>query len=603
MQSKSTMSKIVKIGCACAFWGDTESAACQLIQNSQLNYIVFDYLAEITMSIMAGARMKNPDAGYATDFVTRVMEPLIKEIADKKIKVISNAGGINPLACCDALNEIIETTGVGLKIVVVLGDDLMSMNPEFNGENIREMYTHDPFPQDSVSINAYLGAKPISDALAMGADIVITGRVVDSAIVLAPLIYEFNWSLDDYDRLAQGSLAGHIIECGTQCTGGNFTDWHLVPEIDNVGFPIVECREDGSFIVTKPDNTGGLVSVGTVSEQLIYEIGDPRAYILPDVVCDFTNVTLHQVNENRVEVKGARGFLPTDTYKVSTTYPDGFRCSVAIMIGGIDARLKAERTSEAIIKKTTRMFNERDLGNYTDICIEFLGSEDTYGPHARVLATREVVLKIAVTHRNKDALMLFSREIAQAATSMAPGLTNIIGGRPRVMPVIKLFSFLMPKSKVNITIDMDDKKIPVEIDTGGDFDETLIRPEKMITDISPEDNAAIPLVKLAYARSGDKGNHANIGVIARQPSYLPYIRASLSEKAVTDYMAHVLHKKKGKVTRWELPGIYAFNFLLENSLGGGGVASLRIDPQGKAFAQQLLDFSVSVPEALAIKLT
>ena len=592
--------KVVKIGCASGFWGDTNTAAFQLVHMSDINYLVFDYLSEITMSIMAKAKITEPSHGYALDFVSRVMTPLIKKIADKKIKVVSNAGGVNPLACRDALQQVISNAGLDLKVAVVLGDDLMDQHAELQKKNTKEMFSGEDLPAHVASSNAYLGAVAIRDALDLGADIVITGRVVDSAVVLGPLLHEYQWSLDDYNKLSQGSLAGHVIECGAQCTGGNFTDWRLVEGFDNMGFPIVEVAADSSFIVTKPAGTGGLVSVGTVGEQIVYEIGHPQAYLLPDVTADFSQVKLEQVGEHRVKVTGATGTAPTNQYKVSTTYPDGNRVLVSFMLAGQDAEEKALVVSNAILTKVERVLALRSVPPFSEKSVEILGTESTYGAHRRIHGNREVVVKIAVKHMFKEACMFFASEIAQASTGMAPALAGIVGGRPKPSPVIKLFSFLVDKDHLNLEVDINGERHRVEIPKGTDLNVNTL-PAGEIAQLTGQE-IEVPLVTVAHARSGDKGNYSNIGVIARQPEFLPWIRASLTEENVAEYMKHVFEGtaegQTNKVIRYELPGMNALNILLENALGGGGIASLRIDPQGKAFAQQLLDMPVKIPAAL-----
>jgi hypothetical protein len=594
-----TAKKTVRVGCHSGFWGDTETAAAQLVRHGDVDYLVSDYLAEVTMSIMAAQKLRNPQAGYATDFVTVVMGPLAREIAERKIKVITNAGGVNPLACRDAVLKACEAAGVTLKVAVVLGDDLLPRADELRGLGIVEMDTGAALPAKITSMNAYLGGFPIARALDEGADVVITGRCVDSAVTLGALIHAFGWTPDDHDALAAGTLCGHIIECGAQSNGGNFTDWRLVPGYDNMGFPVAEVGSDGGFVLGKPEGTGGLITPATVAEQMLYEIGDPRAYIVPDVVCDFTAAHYEQVGKDRVQVSGARGRPPTDTYKVPTTWPDGYKFSSIFMLGGREAVAKGQHSAEAIIRKTRRMFAEKNFGDYRDVSIEVIGGEATYGPHSRAADAREVVVKIAARHDQKEALALLGREIAPMATGGVVGMTGSFGaGRVSPTPVIRMFSCLVAKTVVPVTVDVGGHRIAMQegAKSGGFTAAQLPVEPPPRPPLAVGASETVPLIALAYGRSGDKGDNANIGIFARKPEYEPILDAEVTEEAVARYFAHRIN---GKVTRWRLPGIHGFNFLLRQALGGGGMASLKADPLAKAFAQMLLDMPVRVPSAIA----
>ena len=591
------MIKKVKIGCASGFWGDTDIAAPQLVNEGNINYLVFDYLAEVSMSILAGAKLKNSSHGYAKDFINH-LGPLIKKIKEKNIKVISNAGGVNLEACRNALLEEAKKEAVDLKIIILEGDDLLHLEKDLRSSNIKEIDTNELLPENLLSVNAYLGAPGIKAALELDADIVITGRCVDSALVLGPLMYEFDWRVDDYDLLASGSLAGHIIECGAQCTGGNFTDWESVERFDNIGFPIIEVEKNGNFIVTKPKNTGGVVNFGTVSEQFLYEIGNPSSYLLPDVICDFTNVSIKDKGNDVVSVKGVKGNRPSNFYKVSATYQDGFKTVATLVIGGPKAVKKAYSVGNSILKRTKDMFLEKNFSAYKDINVSVIGSENI-NDYNNLNGSNEVVLRVAARHEKKEALIILSREIAQAATGMAPGIMNYLGGRPSISPSINLFSFMLDKKKVKCRIDFNKTLESVEIAISDKLNiSSNTTPAKLGGDTS-DYSFETRLINLAYARSGDKGNHVNVGIIAREPEYFSYIKKSLTTEKISSFFKNCTEKS---VVCWELPKINGLNFLVKNSLGGGGMSSLLLDPQGKAYAQYILNAKIAIPELIYSKI-
>jgi len=591
--------KTVRIGGASGFWGDSSVGAPQLVAGGRIDYLVFDYLAELTMSILAAARMKKPEMGYATDFVTVAMRSVLEDAIAQGIRVVSNAGGVNPQGCADALRALADELGVPVKIAVVTGDDVMPLLPALREAEppVRELQSGAPLPARVVTANAYLGALPVKAALDAGAQVVITGRCVDSAVTLGVLMHEFGWQPGDFDALAGGSLAGHIIECGCQATGGLHTDWQEVPDWAHIGYPIVECAADGSFIVTKPEGTGGLVAPQVVAEQMLYEIGDPAAYLLPDVVCDFTQVRIQPAGPQQVRVHGARGRAPTGTYKVCATYVDGFKTSAQLTIVGFDAVAKARRTGEAILERVGGLLAARGLAPFSATHIEVLGSESPYGPHAQAAAAgvREAVLRVTARHADKAALELLAREIAPAGTSWAPGTTGA-GGRAGVSPLIRQYAFLLDKGRVAPQVRLDGAA--VELPPPGAAPAADAAPAPAVPSLPVEEPAGptveVPLIRLAWARSGDKGDTSNIGVIARRPEWLPLLRAQLTPQRV---VAHLAHLVDGPVVRHEVPGIHAFNFVCERALGGGGMASLRNDALGKGMGQILLALPVRVPAA------
>jgi len=591
---------VVRIGGASAFLIDSALAVPQLLRSGSLDYLVFDYLAEGSMGLLGRMQALDPKGGYGTDFLSVHVGPHLRDIARQQIRVVANAGGLNPRGLAEATQAQVRAAGLELKVAYVDGDDVRGQVDALRAAGVRDMFTGAALPQRRIiSANVYFGAFPIAAALAAGADIVITGRVVDSALALGPLIHEFGWGARDYDALAAGTLAGHLLECGAQVTGGTFTDWRSVPRWEDIGFPIGECHRDGSLVITKPAGSGGLVSVGTVAEQLLYEVSDPADYIVADVRCDFSGVELSQAGPDRVRVSGARGRAPTDCYKACITYDDGWRAIAYQPLIGEEAAAKGERQAAALFARARVLLRARELPDFTATSCVVIGDERSYGAHARPGGGREVIAKLVADHPDKLGADLFAREQWTAISGMSVGTS--INLATQVLPVTGLFLCLMPRASATpqLTIDGVTRALP---DIPGVAAATL-RPGPPPAAAGPAAPAVtVDLLRLAFTRSGDKGHLFNVAVIARRPEFLPWLRAALQPAAVAEWYRHLCAGKPPRVERYEVPGFHALNLVVHDALEGGINASTQLDPAAKGMGQMLLRFPVAVPAALAAQL-
>ncbi len=444
------MKEMIRIASGQGFWGDLQRAPVDQVRNGPIDYLVMDYLAEVTMSILQKQRKKDPALGYARDFIP-LMDEILPTVMAKGIRVITNGGGVNPIACSEAVLALARKHGIpGVRVGVVLGDDILPSLDALlaQGHELRHMETGEPLRsiRDRVqSANVYFGAGPIVEALRQGANIVITGRTTDTGLTLAPMMAEFGWQPDDWNRLAAGTIAGHILECGAQASGGNFSaDWEHVPDLARVGFPIAEAHPNGEVVITKHLGTGGRVSRQTVTEQLVYEIGDPRQYITPDCVADFSSIHLEEVGPDRVRVFGITGAPSTEFYKVSASFSDGYTAIGTLTYSWPDALAKAQKADEIL---RTRL---KDLGlTYEEIHSEFLGFNSSHGPLSPLpVEANEIVLRIGVRDHRFDAVERFGRELAPLILTGPPSVTGFAGGRPKPAEVVSYWPALLPKTAV-----------------------------------------------------------------------------------------------------------------------------------------------------------
>jgi hypothetical protein len=450
--------KTVRIANGQGFWGDSILGPIRLVEEGPLDYLTLDYLAEVTMSIMQKLKGRDPSKGYATDFV-RLLDRILPTLVDKDIKVVANAGGVNPRACMEAVLEVLRAHGLeGEKVAIVEGDDLLGdLNSLMDaGEAFHNMDTEAPLTtvrERVTSANAYLGAFPIAEALATGARIVITGRGTDPGLVLGPMIHEFGWTTDEHDLLAAGTVAGHIVECGAQCTGGNYTNWRAIPDLARVGYPIIEASADGSFIVTKHEGTGGAVTLDTVAHQLAYEMGDPAAYLTPDVIADFTSFNLSQDGTDRVRISGVKGCPATPYYKVSMSYADGWKSVGELTISGPEALEKAQLCAQIVWDRLAsdgcEFAPSERLEEYVGagVCHRGIAGAETTTPP-------EVVLRMGVKGPDRAKVTRFGPELVPLVTSGPPGVTGFAGGRPKATEIIGFWPALVSKDKIQTSVSV-----------------------------------------------------------------------------------------------------------------------------------------------------
>jgi len=591
------LKKTIRIGNAGGYWGDDLSALKRQLEGGPLDYITMDFLAEITMSILQRQQQKNPELGYATDFLDQIKEclPLIVE---KNVKVISSAGGINPVGLAKKIIEVAKGAGIKIKVGVVHGDNIMDQLDELvtNGEKFTNLDTDEQFAdvrKRVTSANVYLGAEPVVKALEQGCQIIVTGRVTDTGITLAPMMREFGWAWDDWDKIAAGVIAGHIIECGTQSSGGNITDWREVKTFHNIGYPIIEMESSGEFTVTKHPNTGGMVSEKTVKEQLVYEMGDPANYITPDGIARFDSIQLKQAGKDRVRVFGIKGEPLTEKFKVSMSYEDGWKAQGGILASGPNTYAKAKTLADIYWKR---------LGiKYEQTRTDLVGSGSVWPEPIRSPESVEIILQFGVRDKDYKKVEEFGKLLSALILSGPSGLAVTAGGRPRPSPVVAYWPALMNRTNAPAKV--------MSIDTEGNEKEFSISFKSNTYKASkdklnfPVQKSKMPkgklktarLLELCYARSGDKGDTCNIGLLARSPEVYVWLIKKLTADKVKKFFKGIT---QGKVVRYELNNLQGLNFLLEESLGGGGTRSLMVDPQGKTLSQALLQMTVKAPSSL-----
>ena len=448
----------VLIGYGQGFWGDSILGPVRLVQEGPLDYLALDYLAEVTMSIMQKLRSRNPQAGYATDFV-KLLERTLPAIHQKGIRVIANAGGVNPEACLKAVLELARKQGIkGLKVGVIEGDDILARIPELlqSGHALANMddgRSLEAVQDRLLSANAYIGAFAVADCLAAGAQIVIAGRVTDPALVGGPMIHEFGWRRGDYDKLAAATMAGHIAECGAQCTGGNYTGWREVKDFVRIGYPIIEAAPDGTFVVTKHAGTGGLVTRNTVVSQLLYEMGDPKRYLGPDCSADFTSAVIDEVGKDRVRLSGIKGAAPTDTYKVSISYANGFKASGQLTISGPDAVAKARLCADIV---WGRLALDGCTFAAHEQLVELVGAGVCHAGIMESADPPEVVLRMGVKCADKAKVDRFGMEMVPLVTSGPPGVTGFAGGRPKATDIVGYWPALLDKRQITTRVRVEE---------------------------------------------------------------------------------------------------------------------------------------------------
>ena len=592
----SIKQRLVRIGNASGYWGDDPSALSRLLAGpARLDYVTLDFLAEVTMSILSKQRTRDPLKGYAADFVEQV-SPLLKRLVSDGTVVITNAGGLNPLSCAHELCVRARAQGLSLRVAVVSGDDVlarMQAYAEPAGEEFRNMDTAELIPviqKSLITANAYLGARCVAEALAWQPHVVVTGRVIDAGLTLGPLIHEFGWKPDAWHQLASGICAGHLIECGAQVCGGNFSDFGEVKSFENIGFPIVECAEDGSFVVTKQLGTGGLINEFTVKEQLLYEVGDPSAYVVPDVVANFASAQVQSVAEDRVRVSGVQGAPAPHHYKVSACYHAGYRFSHGILLSGPRLRDKLALLEGIAREKYAAVCSERGVSMARDLLIEAVGDSAVDPDELQRIEPSEVIFRISANSESRAALEALRKMVPGLILIGPPGMA-VLGGNPQVSELLGFWPCLIRKELVKpyLTLIEDGKQTQTRCiteDTGCEI--AMPHNDPVAAQKSPlatRQTQPRPLYERALARSGDKGDKANIAIIARTPDDFAYLRDHLT----TDCLRSLLPTYcTGSITRFEAPQLQALNFLLEAALPGGGTRNLRIDPQGKTLAQTLL---------------